>query len=210
MACLAEMRPDYLVLGPEVNFLRIFRPGEFVEFASVFRDAYALIKNTSPETQVGVSIQYDVFVQEVEEGGTGEWMSELGDRDFLGLTTYFGSADERRAKFPNPLDIPDDYYRWARRLFGEDIPIVFTEVAWSTFHDGGEESQFVFVNRLPALMQAVRPVNVIWGLQHDILDYYSGEIHPLNWIGLRRLDGAPKPGWQQVLRLRAVGLYRSP
>src|SRR3972149_4124320 len=133
MACLAEMRPDYLVLGPEVNFLRIFRPGEFVEFASVFRDAYALIKNISPETQVGVSIQYDVFVQE------------------------------------------------------------------------GEESQFGFVNRLPALMQAVRPVNVIWGLQHDILDYYSGEIHPLNWIGLRRLDGAPKPGWQQVLRLRAGG-----
>ena len=210
IACIAATRPDYLVLGPEINFLLIFRPREFGEFASVFREAYDLVKNVSPETQLGTSIQYEVLVQEIEEGGTGEWMSELGAKDFIGLTTYFASSDERRAKFPNALDIPDDYYHRARALFGDDVPIVFTEVAWSTFYSGGDENQVLFLNRLPALLQGVRPVNVIWGLQHDILDYYSGEIRPLNWIGLRRLDGEPKPGWQQVLQLRALGLYRSP
>ena len=208
--CIAELGPDYLVLGPEINFLAIYRPDELSELASVFRELYDRLDTLAPTTRLGTSIQYDILLEELLSGSDAAWIDELGTQDFVGLTTYFDSSDERHAKFPTPLDIPEDYYQSARARLGWDVPIVFTEVAWSSHYEDGLVNQLLFLNRLPTLFEVVRPANVIWGLQHDIHEYYSGEIAPLNQIGLRTLDGTPKPAWWRVLELRSMGLYRSP
>src|SRR5262249_25416157 len=59
VACLAALEPDYLVLGPEVNFLVSFNYPEFQRYQQVYLKAYDTVKSISPWTQVGLSWQYD-------------------------------------------------------------------------------------------------------------------------------------------------------
>ena len=68
-------------------------------------------------------------------------------------------------------------------------------------------NQALFLNRLPLLLQSIKPANVIWGLQHDVSTYFPGEIDALNYLGLRFNDGSPKPAWDQVMWLRQRGIY---
>jgi hypothetical protein len=206
---LASLGPDYLVLGPEVNYL-FLRLGEFEEFASVYREAYGIVKQRSPTTQVGVSYQYDGVRDNVLSDVSVEYMRDIGPQDFLGLTSYFAASAHRAGEFPDVTDIPHDYYLPATRLLDPDVPIVFTEIGWSTYFPKGRENQVLFLNRLPTLLDKVRPANVIWPLQHDVLGYFPGDNEPINHLGLRQYDGVPKPGWGQVLRLRAQGLLVTP
>jgi hypothetical protein len=206
--CIASLGPDYLVLGPEVNFL-FLRSGEFDEFSSIYREAYRLAKQRSPSTLVGTSYQYDGVRENIETGAPIDYVRLFGPQDFLGLTSYFAASAERHDLYPSVTDIPADYYLAARGLL-PDVPIVFTEIGWSTFFPKGRENQTLFLNRLPTLLQAVRPVNVIWPLMHDVLGYFPGENEPINHLGLRQYDGTPKPGWDRAVWLRSHGLLTTP
>jgi len=210
VACLAALQPDYLVLGPEVNFLLGNRPEEFKWFGSAYQEAYARAKEASPNTQVGVSYQYHVIRNNYLKQDNPWYVETLGPQDFIGLTTHFAFSDQANAEYPAVPDVPADFYEPVRLLFGPDVPVVFTEIGWSSYYPNGRENQVQFVNRLPSLMQKVKPVNVIWVLAHDVLDYFAGEIVPLNYLGLRQYDGTPKPAWDQVVKLRAKGLYVTP
>jgi|GEM_PF-369507 len=210
LACIAALEPDYLVLGPEINFLVGYRLDEFFVFASVYREAYTLVKSISPNTQVGLSYQYDGLRDGLIDGGDWSFMAAVGPQDFYGLTTYFGSTEQWVERYPTAIDVPADYYAPIRAILGYGTPIIFTEMGWSSFYAGGDTNQVAFLCRLPTLLDGVQPHHVIWALQHDIDHYYTGEIKALNDLGLRQLDGTPKPAWAEVLRLKNEGLFVSP
>jgi len=207
--CLAGLGPDYLVLGPELNFLVGVRYPEFQTFSQVYQSAYARAKAIAPATQIGSSWQYDAVRENLLVGIPEEYIEQLGPQDFIGLTTYFDFSATNDAQFPSPLSIPANYYDFVRSRFGTK-PIVFTEVGWSTRSDNGFINQALFLNRLTLLMESVKPAVVNWGLQHDIWNYFPGEVAALNDIGLRFNDGTPKPSWDQAMWLTAHGLFVTP
>ena len=209
MSCVGGLGADYVVLGPELNFLAAARPDEFNVFKGVYQQAYSLIKAASPKTQVGASFQYDGVRKNLLRGSQESYIEQMGPQDFLGLTTYFRYSAAASLEFPHVTDIPPDYYSLIRSRFSSSVPVVFTEVGWTSYFAGGVTEQVYFLNRLPLLLQEVNPVNVIWALQYDVSNYYQGEIAPLNSIGLRSFDGTSKPAWDQAIWLKNHALYVS-
>lgn len=209
VGCLAEQKPDYLVLGPELNFLAATRLDEYRTFADVYRQAYHQVKAVSPDTQVGVSFQYDAMRQNLTRDVPEEYVELIAPRDFIGLTSYFAYSNGR-STYTSAVEVPADYYAPIRKRFGPAVPIMFAEIGWSSYFNNGFVNQALFVNRLPTLLGDVRPVQVIWALQHDVPGYFRGEIEPLNNQGLRFTDGTPKPAWDQLGWLRGQGLYITP
>jgi hypothetical protein len=175
----------------------------------VYRSAYEIAKAASPSTQIGSSWQYDALRVNFLQGTRESYIEQLGPQDFVGLTTYFSYSLDNVRQYPSPLKVPIDYYEPIRGRFGAGTPIVFTEVGWSSAFPNGPSDQALFLNRLLLLFGEVKPANVIWALQHDVVDYFPGSIAPLNQLGLRLVDGTPKPAWDQVQWLRQRGLYTS-
>jgi hypothetical protein len=209
VSCLASLKPDYLVLGPELNFLVASRYEEFERFSSVYRAAYQRAKAASPSTQVGTSWQYDAIRFNLLHGIREAYIEQLGPQDYIGLTSYFAFSVQNVNEYPWPLQVPIDYYQPVRARFGNSTPIVFTEIGWSSAFPNGPANQALFLNRLLLLLGDLKPANVIWGLQHDVVNYFPGEIAALNQLGLRLVDGTPKPAWNQVQWLKDRGLYIS-
>lgn len=208
--CIAALRPDVLVLGPEINFVHALRPLEFAWFREVYKAAYRLAKEVAPSTRVGLSYQYKVLRDDLLAGRDLGWIASLGAQDFIGLTMYFAESEASLRDIAAPLTVPDDYFAAARQWLGPDMPIIVTELGWSSAFPGGMGHQVAFLSRLPALMAPLRPAQVTWAMLHDLGDYFQGEIAPLNLNGLRLNDGRPKPLWHQVERLRALGILVDP
>lgn len=208
MACLAELHPDFLLVAPEVNFVKEFNPIEFKLFCDFYRDIYRTIKEVSPATQVGVSYQYDYLSE------SGKWSSidDVGaNQDFIGLTSYFGATPIvpsilYPSKFASVSEVPFDYYSAVRQHIPSEKPVVFTELAWSSYYSRGFENQVDFVRRMPELLSYVNPVNIIWALEYDVI-YYTDFLEGLNHIGMLKRDGSAKPVWGETLQLKDKGVY---
>jgi len=207
ITCLAGLEPDYLVLGPEVNFVVTFNYPEFQEFKKVYQKAYDTVKTISPATQVGLSWQYDGLRSSLPLDNWG-YIPDAGPMDFIGLTTYFGYSDARFLEFPTVGSIPADYYAPIRERFGPNVPIMFTEVGYSSFYPKGEENQVEFLRRVPTLLRDVHPVSVAWSLLHDV-DYFVGPGASLNRSGLLNKDGSAKPVWNKAKEMKAAGMVQT-
>jgi hypothetical protein len=203
--CLADLKPEYLVLGPEVNFVNIFNHAEWLNFIPVYAKAYELAKTISPITQVGLSFQYDGLRRDLLLHNDDWAVVATGPRDFVALTTYYGFSEDRHAEFPDPALIPDDYYKPIREILGPDVPVIFSEVGWSSFFENGLATQAAFIRRLPHLLGVARPDNITWALQHDV-QYFEGPGSSLNQSGLLTRDGNPKPSWEQAMLFKREGV----
>ena len=201
--CLARLEPDYLVLGPEVNFVVTFNFPEFQRFVGVYRKAYDIAKTISPWTQVGLSWQYDAL-RESYPLDPWDYIRAAGPQDFIGLSSYFGYPDYKLAEFPTVTSIPADYYRPIRERFGPEIPIFFTEIGYSSHFANGLTNQADFLKRVPALLNSVRPIGVVWALLHDV-QFFGGFIQALNESGLLTVGGSPKPSWHAAVEMKADG-----
>ncbi|MBP6903001.1 MAG: hypothetical protein KBC73_23110 [Burkholderiaceae bacterium] len=208
--CIAALKPEVLVLGPEINFVHALRPLEFAWFREVYRAAHRLARQIAPATRVGLSYQYKVLRDDLRAGRDLGWIASLGAQDFFGLTMYFAESEASLRDIAAPLDVPDDYFAAARQWLGPDMPVIVTELGWSSAFPGGLGHQVAFLSRLPALMAPLRPAQVTWAMLHDLGDYFQGEIAPLNLNGLRLNDGSAKPLWAQAQRLRALGILVDP
>jgi hypothetical protein len=155
--------------------------------------------------RVGVSYQYDALRSGLLSGQAPSYISAVGPQDFVGFSSYFHYSDASRDAYPSAFDVPSDYYDPIRSFVG-NTPVVFTNVGWSSHYADGPINQAYFLNRLPTLLQSVKPANVIWPLQYDMAGYYSGQIAPLNALGLRSHDGSPKMAWDQALKLSHANL----
>jgi Ca2+-binding RTX toxin-like protein len=210
----AELHPTIINLTPEVNFLYYFTPGEYELFATLYQEAYQLIKGISPETKVGVSFQ-DLFFIGFQQLGA---LDVLGPHDYVGFTTYpvwmldHGLID-------SPADISPYFYRWFRSLYPNET-IIFTEVGWPNDGQTSPEMQAEFVRRIPELLGAVHPESINWTLLNNFNFFHSGLLTPkarafleerdvdidllfsrLNHVGLHSHDGTPQPAWFDFLQL---------
>lgn len=184
----AALRPDYLGLGTEVNFLAQ-SPDEFSHYVSLAHETYQLIKAKYPKQTITISFQWDVMII---SKGFGPLIVLKDCLDIYSFTTY--------PSFAKTADnLPADYYSSIRKILPNER-IGFSEIGWSTVGDSNEEEQAKYVASLPKLMKSTRSEYYTWALLHDVQVFRNG-LDSLNYVGLFRQDGSMKPAWNKMKAL---------
>ena len=163
---VALLEPDYLVLSTEVNFLYRFNRPEFEHFRTLYAEAYAVAKATSPNTKVGVSHHFTLwYVQRTYEGVDTPAM--FSPSDFVAFTTYPEDLFEH-GLYTSIAGIPADWYGKARVAY-PDAHIIFSEVGFSSKPPFSSlELQAEFMRELPRLMSIAKPELITWALFTDV------------------------------------------
>jgi len=190
---LARLRPPYLCLATEINFLALQRLDEYLRFASLYKEAYREVKRISPETAVFVSFQWEwVRILDAKELHRIKEHSKVIDifrpeLDVVGLTTYPSPFHA------SPAELPPDYYAWMSHHIRKTDEVLFMEVGWPTTGTGSEEEQVAFIQRLPELLQGINISVVAWALLHDV--GLAAFDENLNTVGLATRAGQRKKGY---------------
>jgi len=190
---LARLRPPYLCLATEINFLALQRLDEYLRFASLYKEAYREVKRISPETRVFVSFQWEwVRILDAKELHRIKEHSKVIDifrpeLDVVGLTTYPSPFHA------SPAELPPDYYTWMSHHIRKTDEVLFMEVGWPTTGTGSEEEQVTFIQRLPGLLQGINISVVAWALLHDV--GLAAFDENLNTVGLATRAGQRKKGY---------------
>lgn len=198
---LAKLKPPYLCLATEINFLAFASIDEYVKFAAVYKKLYPVLKKISPSTKIFVSFQWDYFqIMAAREPNRIKEHSKLieifrPELDAVAFTSY--PSDH----FARPADIPLDYYERIFDHVKKTEEIHFMEIGWPTTGTGNETEQVDFIKRLPALMEKVQPKVLAWSLLHDVDTSALGG--DLASTGLMTKDGQPKPAYQAFRALTA-------
>ena len=211
---IASIQPDYLNIAGEINLMAYFNREEFDHFASLYGQAYDIVKAVSPDTQVGVSYHLTAYFTVPQF----DLPNILGPQDFYGISSY-PSWTVYEGHYPSIAEIPAEYFDRLKVAFPE-APIIFTEIGWTTAGQGNEADQQAFIRRMPDLLRVANPRFISWAMLHDVqffsTDIISDELmeelirvgvdpvllfEELNSIGLFYRNGAPKPGWYDALDL---------
>jgi hypothetical protein len=197
---LARLKPPYLCLATEINFLAMQRLPEYRHFASLYKEAYREVKRASPDTKVFVSFQWEwMRILDAREPFKIKEHSRVIDifrpeLDVVGLTTYPSPFHKK------PADLVPDYYSWVYRHARKSDEILLMEVGWPTGGSGSESEQLAYIRRLPALLKQVNVSVVAWALLHDIkLAEFDAN---LNTVGLITSSGKKKPGYRKFEDLK--------
>ena len=197
---LARLRPSYLCLATEINFLAMQRLPEYLHFAGLYKEAYREVKRMSPDTKVFVSFQWEwMRILDAKEPFNIKEHSKVIDifrpaLDVVGLTTYPSYFHE------TPADLVPDYYSWVYRHARKSDEILLMEVGWPTGGSGSELEQLAYIRRLPALLEQVNVSVIAWALLHDIeLAEFDAD---LKTVGLITKGGQKKPGYQEFKSLK--------
>lgn len=190
---LARLKPPYLCLATEINFLAMQRLDEFLHFVTLYKLAYGDVKRLSPATRVFVSFQWEwMRIVDSREMNKIKEHSKVIDifrpeLDVIGLTTY-PAAFHR-----SPADLVPDYYSWVYRHIRPAEQVLLMEVGWPTAGSGSEREQVEFIKRLPELLRHVNVSVIAWALLHDVnLAEFDDN---LNTVGLLTHDGRKKSGF---------------
>lgn len=190
---LAGLKPPYLCLATEINFLALQRLDEYLHFASLYKEAYRAIKEVSPDTRVFVSFQWEwMRILDAREPNKIKEHSKVIDifrpqLDAVGLTTYPAPFHD------SPSELPDDYYFWLYRHIQTTDEVLLMEVGWPTGGSGSETEQQAYIQRLPALLSRMNVSVIAWALLHDV--NLAGFDADLNTVGLVGNKGQVKPGY---------------
>ncbi len=191
---LARLRPPYLCLATEINFLALQRLDEYLHFASLYKGAYREVKRISPNTKVFVSFQWEwVRIHDAREMHKIKEHSKVIDifrpeLDVMGLTTYPSPFHV------SPAKLPLDYYFWIYHHIKSTDEVLLMEVGWPTSGSGDEQEQHPFIRRLPELLNRVNVSVIAWVLLHDVsLAEFDAD---LNTVGLVTSHGQRKIGYE--------------
>lgn len=210
-----EYHPAYMTLGVEVNDYYNKTPEGFEIFAKQYQSVYDAIKKESPSTKVFVTFQLETTQggrKILGEENTPQWelLDKFGNKlDVVGFTSYPFFT------YPNPQDIPTDYYTSISKHTTK--PIVFTQIGWhsreefdNTFarlndtpYASSEQEQADFLITFLDQTQVLNKEAVIWMHIHDL----RGEGNILNFVGLKNNNGRPKivdAYWKEVEQLPQV------
>lgn len=193
-----NMRPDFLVLGSEINTTYERNPEGYFAFIEAYRAAYDAVKGASPQTQVLVTFQYEELLGVVPElpphAPRWELLDDLGPRlDLLGITSYPSFA------YPTARKVPPEYYLQLQEH--TDRPVAFVGVGFSSgAHRSGvnastEPEQRRFLQRLLDDAFRLQSPLLVWFAGHDLGFATTAPYDLLASIGLRTADGAPKEAW---------------
>lgn len=190
---LARLKPAYLCLATEINFLAMQRLPEYLHFASLYKEAYRDVKRVSPDTKVFVSFQWEwMRILDAREPFKIKEHSKVVDifrpeLDVVGLTTYPSPFHK------TPAELVPDYYSWVYRHAHKSDEILLMEVGWPTRGSGSDSEQRAYIRRLPALLEQVNVSVVAWALLHDVeLPEFDAD---LNSVGLVTGSGRKKQGF---------------
>ncbi|MBN1539883.1 MAG: tandem-95 repeat protein, partial [Candidatus Thermoplasmatota archaeon] len=200
--------PLYLSLGNEVNrWLERYgsedgAPNSFMEYVSLYHEAYDAVKKISPDTMVFCTFSREI----VSEGRESDMrFIELFDPerlDMLVLTSYPYSL----MGIDRVEELPDDYYssvfnHISRRPFG------LSEVAWtSNMSFGGQPEQAAFVRNLTGRLTIDQGIDLEllgWNWLHDLGP--GDETGLIDETGVEKLalevwKGNSEPGYRRANR----------
>ena len=193
-----NMRPDYLVLGTEVNTTYERNPEGYFAFVEAYLEAYDVVKETSPLTQVLVTYQYEEFLGIVPDLPPHQprWdlFEDFGDRlDLIGITSYPSFV------YPTARRVPVEYYQQITQHTGK--PVAFIGVGFSSAATRGgvnastEPEQRRFLQRLLEDAFRMESPLLVWFAAHDLGFATTPPYDLLANIGLRSTAGAPKEAW---------------
>ena len=185
---LAALRPDYLGLGTEVNFLDQ-NPREFDAYVALVHEAYRAIKREYPAQIVTISFQWDVMRAHQQYSMLTRFADTLDAYSFTSYPDAFGDVPA----------IAADYYSSVRRVL-PDQRLGFSKLGWSSAAPSNEDLQAAFWRRIPELMKDARPEFVTLALLHDV-SVFSGDLARLNYVGIRTIDDRPKKSWPVLVTL---------
>jgi hypothetical protein len=197
---LANLRPPYLCLATEINFLALQRLDEFLHFADLYKKAYRDVKRISPGTKVFVSFQWEwMRIIDAREPHKIKEHRKIVDifrpeLDVIGLTSYPAPFHD------TPAGLPPDYYSWINHHVQPDDQVVLMELGWPTKAAGDEREQQNFITQIPAFFSQVNVSIVAWSLLHDV-DLPAFDAN-LNSVGLIRSNGQKKKGFDAFKSLR--------
>jgi Tol biopolymer transport system component len=188
---LAELKPPYLVLAVEANRLAFSDINEYVAFATSYKKAYTLAKEVSPETEVSLSFQWDLFyIMEQKEPKKHAQHKKLVDL-FRPQMDFIAFRSMPTIKYKEGAStIPKDYFEHIGTFLEPDDRLML-QVGWPSSGESTEEEQAKFVGRLPELLQKLNPCIVCWDILHDV--EVSGQVVTL---GLLRENGEAKPAFK--------------
>jgi hypothetical protein len=197
---LARLKPAYLCLATEINFLALQRLDEYLHFASLYKEAYQEVKRISPRTKVFVSFQWEwVRILDAKEPDKIKEHSKVFDifrpeLDVVGFTTYPSPFHK------SPADLPIDYYSWMYNHIRKTDEVLFMETGWPTSGTGSEDEQAAYIRRLPELLKGSTVKVIAWALLHDVgLAEFDAD---LNTAGLVTRDGKRKKGYDAFTSLK--------
>lgn len=190
-------QPDYICLAMEINSYYEKFPLDFDNFVSLFKEAYAEIKNIKPDTVVFVSFQYEELLGVLGPSGnsTHEPRWDLiekfePEQDAIGISSY-PMKTLSPPRFGDPKDLPSNYYT----QIGEHTtkPIIFAELGWpsDSAFGGSPQNQAAFLRELPTLFSGLDIRLVNWMFLYDIQGF--GPV--FDSMGFFDLSGRAKPAW---------------
>lgn len=178
-------RPEYMVLGVEVDYYAVTALPDFPFFVSAYIQARDTIKDISPGTLIGLSFQYthSRLVSDSSSTLLGTMAEIFGNvSDFIGVSVY---PFQRGV---DPAEFSADYFGPLREL---NVPVAIIETGWP----GSSGAQERYTAQLLRASDEVGIKLVVWTSATDIPARFLGAGTP-SWaaeIGLWNLGQVPKP-----------------
>lgn len=192
----AYYKPDFLILGVEVDFLARTNPKEFVEFVTLYQEVYGVVKDKSPNTRVTVTFQFESLRAKVED--TISLTHSPIVAAFGPLLDIFGLSVYPCQSVANPDDLPLDYFSSS---ISPDTPTAIFETGWPT-DESDEHVQAAYVNWLLSVASTVSVNPLVWTSTIDGGGENKSEENTppcggrvsewSNRLGLWRINGTPK------------------
>lgn len=193
-------RPRFLFLGNESDAYYAAAPDDYPRWIDAYEEAYAAIKEASPETLVGPVFQLEELAGLGELSGETEprWGAleahDLSTVDVLGISLYPWFRSER------PADVPLDHLAPLFERIG-DTPVLITETGWPAEEhpehpvpwETSEAAQVTYVHRLFRMIEGRDVRGAVWAFLHPLLD--DGDLvgRLFGSISLRNEHGAKRP-----------------
>jgi hypothetical protein len=193
-----KYRPNFLVLGVEVDFMALKKPAIFRDFVITYGKAYRIAKLKSPTTKVSVSFQFEQIVK--SNGSIISIADSPIVRSFGPLLDILGLSVYPCQLFSSPDNLADDYLS---SVIPSKTKVAIFETGWpSSKRDENLQTEYV-----KWILQATSKISadlLVWisatdsGFSRDVKD--NGSAPPCEasvdiWkhrLGLWRASGAAK------------------
>jgi len=194
LTAIKNCKPDYILLGVEVNYLALYNPKEFRAFLTTFQEARKQIKKLSPKTLISVSFQYELLAgndSSRDSPKTLEVLDAFGrSLDMVGMSIYPHLAGL------SPENLGVHYFNQLKEI---NQPIGIFETAWPADDKKGESRQSDYLKILLPKANELGVKLVIWTSSADTpqpppqKDKLSNGIPSWAYdLGLWTLHGNPK------------------
>lgn len=213
--------PHYLGLASEINTYMDAYPDDAESFISLYHEVYGKIKLESPDTQVFVTFQWDDLNNmwpQPEEGNRTRLSPNWEQVDaFEPNLDLWVISSYPYFVFPSGADIPADYY--TRLLARTSKRVAVAEGGWASRGVGEiratPEDQVAYLNAIHAQLGSRLAFWVYLVLNdfdmksyaqfngnQNVSDTDLNTLSMFSSLGLREMDGAPKPALEVWMSFR--------